>query len=54
MIDMITPMMNSDKSFKITGVEHMKSSTPSFQAEIDALTDEQRAALMSATGTMNA
>ena len=54
MLDMITPMMNSDKSFKVTGVERMKSSTPSFQAEIDALTDEQRAALMSATGTMNA
>lgn len=54
MMDILTPMMESDKSFKVTGVEHMKSSTPAFQSEIDALTDEQRAALMSATGTMNA
>ena len=54
MMDMFTTMMNSDKSFKVTGVERMKSSTPSFQAEIDALTDEQRVALMAATGTMNA
>ena len=54
MMDMLTPMMESDKSFKISGVKRSSSSTPSFQAEIDALTDEQRAALMSATGTMNA
>jgi len=54
MIDMLTPMMESDKSFKISGVKHSSSTTPAFQAEIDALTDEQRAALMSATGTMNA
>ena len=54
MMDMLTPMMESDKSFNISEVKRSGSSTPAFQAEIDALTDEQRAALMSATGTMNA
>lgn len=54
MMDMLTPMMESDKSFKISGVKRSGVSTPAFQSEIDALTDEQRAALMSATGTMNA